>query len=352
MKSILIIEDNVDIRENLAEILDLAGYQTYTAPNGKAGVELANKYTPDIIICDITMPELDGFGVLHLVKNNPETKHIPFIFLTAKTERSDLRKGMEMGADDFITKPFADLELLKAVETRLKKNKVLEKDYGNTLVELNAFFSDLEAAGWMETMQKENETEHFVKKQVLYKEGNKARFLFYILKGKVKVFKIHPDGKDYIIDIFGPGDFIGYAALIRDEPYEDNATAIEDAEILMIPKTHFQQLILRDLNVAAKFIGIITQNIKEKEDRLLNMAYSTLRMRVASALIELFSKNEKEEKGPVPLKLSREDLAQFIGTATESLIRTLSDFKSEKIIDIKNGNISITDIDKLRELKY
>ena len=118
MSRILVIDDNTDIRENTAEILALAGYQTYTAENGKKGMEAAIKEKPDLIICDIMMPELDGYGVLHLLRKNPETENIPFIFLTAKAERTDFRKGMEMGADDYITKPFDDLELLKAVEIR------------------------------------------------------------------------------------------------------------------------------------------------------------------------------------------------------------------------------------------
>jgi len=129
MKSILIIEDNKDIRENTAEILDLAGYKTFTAENGKLGVELALKEKPDLIICDIMMPVLDGYGVLHLLRKNEATINTPFIFLTAKIERTDFRKGMEMGADDYITKPFEEIELLNAIEIRLKKLAVLEKKY-------------------------------------------------------------------------------------------------------------------------------------------------------------------------------------------------------------------------------
>lgn len=121
MKSVLVIDDNPDIRENTAEILDLAGYKIFTAENGKRGVDLVLKEKPDVIICDIMMPELDGYGVLHLLRKNPETSNIPFIFLTAKTERREFRKGMEMGADDYITKPFEDIELLNAIEVRLKK---------------------------------------------------------------------------------------------------------------------------------------------------------------------------------------------------------------------------------------
>ena len=95
MKSVLVIEDNTDIRENTAEILDLAGYKTFTAENGKRGVEIALKEKPDLVVCDIMMPELDGYGVLHLLRKNAETLNTPFIFLTAKIERTDFRKGME-----------------------------------------------------------------------------------------------------------------------------------------------------------------------------------------------------------------------------------------------------------------
>src|SRR5665811_770251 len=109
MKSILLIEDNDELRENTAEILELANYKVVSAANGKLGIKAALKNKPDLIICDVMMPELDGYGVLHLINKNTELSGIPFIFLTAKSERSDLRKGMEMGADDYITKPFTCL---------------------------------------------------------------------------------------------------------------------------------------------------------------------------------------------------------------------------------------------------
>ncbi|HMV89994.1 MAG TPA: response regulator, partial [Cyclobacteriaceae bacterium] len=112
MKKILLIEDNPEIRENTGEILSLAGYEVSTAENGKTGVDLAQKIKPDLIICDIMMPELDGYGVLHILSKNDETSAIPFIFLTAKTEKTDVRKGMTLGADDYLTKPFDDTDLL------------------------------------------------------------------------------------------------------------------------------------------------------------------------------------------------------------------------------------------------
>src|SRR5688572_5046674 len=132
-KKILLIEDNKDMRENTAEILGLSQYKVFTAKNGKEGVELAQKEKPDLIICDIMMPVLDGYGVLHLLSKNPETAGIPFIFLTAKAERSDMRKGMEMGADDYVTKPFDDIELMNAIESRLKKAELVKKEFSKNI---------------------------------------------------------------------------------------------------------------------------------------------------------------------------------------------------------------------------
>src|ERR1035441_9605056 len=122
MKKILLIEDNSDTGAKIAEILELANYDVTTAPDGKEGVKHAQELVPDLIICDIMMPELDGYGVLHILGKDPKTARIPFIFLTAKAEKSDMRKGMNLGADDYISKPFDDTELLDAVEVRLKKN--------------------------------------------------------------------------------------------------------------------------------------------------------------------------------------------------------------------------------------
>jgi CheY-like chemotaxis protein len=128
-KTILLIEDNPMMRENTAEILELANYSVLIAQNGKEGVQIAAQSRPDLIICDIMMPELDGYGVLHLLGKDEKTAHIPFIFLTARAEKQDYRKGMVMGADDYLTKPYDDIELLNAVETRLNKNDSIRRSF-------------------------------------------------------------------------------------------------------------------------------------------------------------------------------------------------------------------------------
>ncbi len=258
---------------------------------------------------------------------------------------------MEMGADDYITKPFEDIELLNAIEMRIKKSAILENQYASSPQGINQFLHDLKDTGAMQQLSDKYELENYNKKQILYQENKRPRFLYYLVKGKVKGYKIHEDGKEYITDIYSSGDFIGYTALIEDMNYDDSTTIMEESDILQIPREDFQQMIYGDISIAAKFIRIVTQNVKEKEERLLSLAYSSLRKRVAKALVDLHAKfnNDGENRS---LEISREDLAHYIGTATESLIRTLSDFKSEKLIEIKEGKIRILDLNKLKNLLY
>lgn len=350
-KTILIIDDNDDIRENTAEILSFGGYRTVTAENGRKGIEVAVKEKPDLIVCDIMMPELDGYGVLHLLRKNPETEDIPLIFLTAKAERSDLRRGMEMGADDYVTKPFEEVELMNAIESRLAKYDVLHKKYASNTKGLTELTNDLRESGMLQFKLEDYNTELYGKKQVIYSEGKRPRYLFYVVKGKVKAFKTHEDGKEYITDLYSDGDYIGYPALIEEKNYDDTAVALEETELIQVPREDFQQIIYSDIHIASKFIRIITQNVKEKEERLLSLAYSSLRKRVAKALVDIHTKFNENGSNKA-IEISREDIAHYVGTATESLIRTLSDFKSEKLIEIREGKILISDMDKLKNLLY
>jgi CRP-like cAMP-binding protein len=195
------------------------------------------------------------------------------------------------------------------------------------------------------------EVASFNKKWSLYMEGRRPRFLYYLIKGKIKCYKTNEDGKEYITNLYSAGEFLGYTALIEDKNYDENASILEDAEIMQIPREEFLQMIYSDISIASKFIHIITQNVKEKEERLMALAYSSLRKRVAKALVDIVEKfNIQERTGPI--EISRDDIAHYVGTATESLIRTLSDFKAEKHIDIKSGKIIVNNIDKLKNLLY
>lgn len=129
MKTILVIEDNKDVRENICEILNLSNYEAVGAKNGTEGVDIAKSNLPDLILCDVLMPELDGYGVLEILQKDKKTMNIPFIFLTARAERDEFRKGMEMGADDYVTKPFNTTELLHAIKTRLRKLDAMKAEF-------------------------------------------------------------------------------------------------------------------------------------------------------------------------------------------------------------------------------
>ena len=123
MKRILVIEDEPEMRRNLAALLRYQEYDPIEAENGRAGVELARRGRPDLILCDVMMPELDGYGVLQALQQDPELALIPFIFLTAKGEKDDLRSGMDLGADDYLTKPVANADLVRAIEARLRRSQ-------------------------------------------------------------------------------------------------------------------------------------------------------------------------------------------------------------------------------------
>ncbi|MEE6187670.1 Regulator of RpoS [Mycovorax composti] len=352
MKKILVIEDNEEVRENIAEILELSNYEVVTAANGKMGAEMAIKEKPDLIICDVMMPVLDGYGVVYLLHQQPETRHIPFIFLTAKSEKSDFRKGMELGADDYITKPFEGIELLKAVETRLQKAELTKQHFsaGNTN---NVPFNKTTASPNENPLISGNrEAYDYRKKQILYNEGQRPKAVYYIKSGKVKIYKTNEDGKEFITNILGAGDFLGYTYILENLPYKETAETLEDAEIMIIPKEEFLSLISSNIQVAQQFIHLMSSNVLEKEEALLNLAYNTLRKKVAYQLTVMLDKFKSETPGTNEIRLSRDTLAQVTGIATESLIRTLSDFKSEKLIDIKGTTIIILNEEKLRQLPY
>jgi CRP-like cAMP-binding protein len=281
---------------------------------------------------------------------NPDTENIPFIFLTAKADRQDFRKGMEMGADDYITKPFDDVDLLNAIESRFKKMELLEKKYSRNIDGLNNLVRDVGGEQELKNLTNNREKRKYKKKSEIFREGDFPLYLFYIEKGKIKTYKTNEDGKELIINLHNEGDFFGYVNLMRENSYMESAAALEDCEITLIPKSEFFKLIHQNRQVSQKFIKMLSDNIKENEDQLLKLAYNSVRKRVSECLIKFFDQNE--DRQPVNgLKISREDLSNMAGTSIETAIRTLSDFKDEKLIEISSGKIKILALEKLRSLK-
>jgi DNA-binding response OmpR family regulator len=342
MKKILIIEDNTELRENTAEILELAGFDVITAPHGKEGVRLANSESPDLIVCDIMMPELDGYGVKQLLGQNERLKNVPFIFLTAKADRTDFRKGMSLGADDYLTKPFDESDLLNSIKIRLEKSENLNK---------NVTLSGFNYSTLITKAIENKKTLNYQKKDILFREFDKAYHVYYIKKGKAKSYKINDDGKEFIFEIFSQGDIIGMWDVLKGEDYFLSVAAIEELEVVRISKDEIQKLLENNYDAAINLIEIMSKDIQDKEERIVQLAYDTVRMRVASALINLYDLFT-DEKGNSSFKIAREDLAAMVGTSTESVIRTLSDFKKEELIHISNNEISIKNIQALRNFRF
>lgn len=348
-EKILLIEDDEIIRENTAEILELANYLVITAENGKTGVQKAKKEKPDLIICDIMMPNLDGYGVLYLLGKDPETSTIPFVFLTAKIDKSDRRKGMDLGADDYLTKPFEEMDLLNAIESRLKRNSQFKQSYSRDAEGLNHFVEQARGLVELEELTDSKQTRFQKKKDTLYYEGDFPNAVFLLTKGKVKTFKINDDAKEYITGLLKVGDFFGYLPIMEDRAYDECAVCLEDSEVVKISKHAFLKLIKKNRDVTSKFIKMISNDLVEREKKLLSLAYDSVRKRAANALLELKQRYGANDDS-YQIDILRSDLANMVGTASESVIRTLTDFKQDGLIEMKGKEILILDVKGLEKV--
>jgi len=349
MKTILLIEDDSALRENTAELLELSGYKVFTAPNGKIGIEKAKKETPNIIVCDIMMPEIDGYGVLEAVSSEEKTKHIPFIFLSAKTEHKEIRKGMDLGADDYLTKPFEEEELMSAIESRLAKASILamrqknredetgDDDSPQNLNQLKNFFCDEGTA----TTYKKGET--------IYRTGDHSNSMFLILKGVVKTHTMDANAKELITGLYKADDFLGFTSFEDNIPYNETATTVEDTEVVGVSKKYVKDILKKSQDVSLELLSLLTDNLSGIKLQLLKMAYSSVRKKTAATILQFVAIMDK--KNGAPLRISRNDLATTAGIATESLIRTLSDFKKDGLIEIEGRDIHIINLEGLRAIE-
>lgn len=350
MKKILVIEDNLEVRENVCEILELDGYDVISAENGKKGVQLSYEHTPDLILCDVMMPELDGFGVLKILSKNESTKNIPFIFLTAKAENTDFRKGMGLGADDYLTKPFDDTQLLEAIEMRIRKSGSTSS-YNKNDKGIQQFFSEVKAQKDFEALISDKEIRNYSDKNEIYTERSEARWLYYIKSGSVKRSRTNEFGKELITHIYKEGDFFGYFSILSDVPHTDSAVSLGDTTLRLIPAEEFKMMLFNNPDFIAQFVRILAEVVEDSEQKLLEMAYSSVRRKVANALIDFSGLGEENEKNQsITLSVNRENLAAAAGTAKETLIRTLSDFKAEGLIQIQGKNIIINDKARLESM--
>jgi CRP-like cAMP-binding protein len=352
MKKVLIIEDNEDVRENVADMLELANYQVFTAENGEMGLIRAKQFKPDLIVCDIMMPGMDGYEVLHALGEEHSTATIPFIFLTAKTDKADVRTGMNLGADDYLTKPFEEKELLDAVSCRLKKSEFLQKEISKSLDGLTAFMKEASEYTDLESLSKDHQLKLYKKKEWIFSEGDYAHSLYFVERGSVKTYKSTESGKELITGFYGPGDFIGQLSMLNEKGlYIENAMVLEDAEVCPIPKEDFTKLLYGNPVVSRKFISLISNNLIDVQQKLVAMAFAPVRQRLAQTLLELYEKGVVKQKPNEGMSISREDLAGMIGTATETAVRMLTDLKDEGLLTTDRARrVVLLKIDELRRI--
>jgi len=347
-KKILIIEDHDAIRGNIVEILEMAKYTVFEADNGKIGVEMALKHIPDIILCDIMMPELDGYGVLYMLNKYAETSTIPFIFLTAKADHNDLRKGMEMGADDYLTKPFDDIELLNAIEVRLRKKAHLKLQNQNTTDDFKVLVAKTDGLAEFAKIIAGHKSREFKKNQIVYYEADHSKGIYLIINGKVKTIKLSLDGRELMTGMYATGGYLGINAMLNKSTYTDTATAVEDSTLCLIPIEELEKVIDLYPEVARKFIHLLSADNREKEEQLLQLAYDSVRKKMAVAILRLY--HQQIIKNDF-FSITREDLAAMACMATETVSRTLSDFRDEKLIERDGITITVLDLERLAKMK-
>lgn len=345
--TILLLEDDADLLRNLSELLKLAGYDVLAAGNGKVGLDLLKQNHPDLVLCDIVMPELDGYSVLRAIQNIPDMADVPFIFLSEKLESTQFRQDMNLGADDYLIKPFSNLELLELLSVRLKKiaqiKEKFERDrqaiHIDNVSNFNTVFSSMPTA-----MKK-----HAKPKQLIYLEGDPVNYVYCIVKGKAKTYKTNENGKEIITGLYKEGDIFGYTSIF--EPYENESCMInEEADLLFIPREKFLQIMEGSKEVAAMFINILSSQLLETNDHMLKLAYDSSRKKIADALLHYLKKYRNN--GQENFHIDRSELSAAAGVTKESVSRTLSDFTRNGVIGIdhKNNTIKINNYKELEAL--
>lgn len=343
---IVLVDDHDEMRDNTKEILELDNYNVYQANNGKKGVRLIQKHIPDIIICDIMMPDLDGYGVLKIVRNNPLTKHIPFIFLTAKNEMKDMRIGMNLGADDYLAKPFTDIELLESISIRLERASAI-KTNAQIETELNQLLHTAKATTNLEIKSDRWTKASFKKGDYIYRDGSFPENVYLLQSGKVKLSKKNNTGKELLLSVKNESSFFGYKACIADQKHNTNAKCITDVNLLCINRKDFQTILFSEKHLCKSFIRLIAKDVESLENQLLSMAYSSVKKRIIETLLTLYKAENKPSKS---IKIKRTQLASMAGTVKETAIRTLKDLEEEGLININYSTIEFVNISGLRQL--
>lgn len=377
MKKILLIEKDEDVRANLSKVLELVNYKVFAVGDGQNAAALALSETPDMIICGSFLPLLEGYDLLQKIQNNPATKDTVIHFFTPSIEHHSYEANLHQKflmpmnnqhtqngynpsngfstvyqygqylSDQVNNSQRTSEPALPIIATQNEENDVHQElqitNKSSTFLSkgVNEIIADLLI---------DRDINYYKKKQIIFSEGNCSRNLYFIKKGKIKTYQTNDYGKQLVVDLYSENDFIGYVQLLENTNYTESAEALEETELLVIPRSDFNDLIKNNPEVMKFFVSLLTKSVTEKKNQMIGLAYNSLRKKVADSLLMICKKYKMDDENLNVIEISRDNLAAIAGTATESLIRTLTDFKSEKLIDIENNNIKILNKSKLERL--
>ncbi|HSI69331.1 MAG TPA: response regulator [Gillisia sp.] len=348
MKKILIIEDDESLRDNTKELLELSNFEVFTAGNGKTGVQKAISIRPDLILCDIMMPVWDGYKVLEILRLQPETLTTPFLFLTAKTDIADIRFGMNLGADDYITKPFKENELVQAIQRRLEKFELLRNHPdGQSKSSKNGTIASVEELKTY--FRNKGSLIKFKKKAIIYLEEEHANNIYLLEKGLIKCHKMDAEGKELITGLCKKGDFFGFYSFRDTSPYGESTTALEGGRAFRLPRLHLIEIFNQNPDLTFDFANLFTDTLAHMREHLLDTAYGSVLKKTTHTLLQFAEKMLAGTNDTI--SVARNDLACVAGISTESLIRSLAVLKKDKVIEIEGRNIKFLNLKKLQDLK-
>ena len=347
MNKILVIEDHLEVRENLHELLELCNYHVISAPDGATGIQLAIAEQPDLILCDIMMPGgIDGYEVLTTLGRHPETAAIPFIFLTARADKTDIRRGMQLGADDYLTKPFEDHELLRAIQVRLHKSHLLKQPFSRSYEGLKSFFFQARQEGGLPLEIDPAGLQKFPAGHLFFQENEAPEHLHFLASGKVRLYRTGRVGEASSTILYEQGSFFGYKALIHGTPYLHLAEALEPVEVFFIPKNDFYLLLLHNRTFSIRFIQLLANRVKEQETLLLKMVQQLSQKTVAETILELCPQEGENQSDTISL----EAIQSRTSIANLSFTLALRDLDHAKAICLEKDCIHLLDAHKLRTL--
>lgn len=347
MVNILLIEDDRSLRENTKEILELAGYNVETAENGRKGVQLALSKDIDLILCDIIMPVLDGYSVLKELSTVPRTQKILFIFLTAKSGLKEIRAGMNLGADDYLVKPFEEQELLDTIHSRLLKFQISHKYNSNNSKNGSSKIADIQH--FKEYFIENGEKKNLMKNEVLFRENNLSRYVYFLKKGLIKTFKMDEYGKELITGIYHKESFLGLYSFNGLVSYPESSLAMGPSLLYRLPSNFLREAFKYNTQLTMELAQNIAEEIIELKNHLLQTAYSSALRKTINTILD-FSQKMKFEENEMG-EISRSDLANIAGISKESFIRCLSTLKNEGFINIEGRNFQILNMSGLRKIK-